>query len=315
MMGSYRRRYYVMGILSGLIFFIQQEEALMLVPFFLYAYMRKRDNVPVRGRILGSAAGALLVTVPIILYFALHRSLISFWRDAFGFNFGWYTTALKSSMGDHLRRVKQVLDAGNYEVPFLVAMTLGIGALAWFRSSNRWLILASLASVILSIIPEFMGGRGGMGGFRHYYLPLSASLCILLFVVFVFTEEPFLQGRKAIGIFGILVCISPGYTFLQHITHLTPRNENSLVASPELNYLRQHPPGDYQLYAFGDHNYICAYNEFRILAPSVWVYHFWRLYADWDKDYAILHSIEQDLLRHRTTYIIDCSRNPAQSMI
>ncbi|MBN9379632.1 MAG: hypothetical protein J0H74_02625 [Chitinophagaceae bacterium] len=311
MMGENRWRYYALGILSGLIFFIQQEGALPLVPFFIYAFMRKGDNVSVRGRIFGSVTGGLIITLPIILYFAFHHALGPFLRDAFGFNFGWYTTAIPSSFGDHLRRAKQVLDKGNYEVPTLVAMTLGIGALVWFRSSNQRLILASLAGVILSISAEFMGGHGVMGGFTHYYLPLSASLSILLFTVFAFVEEPFLQGRKVIGIFGILVCTSLCYTFLQHITHLTPRRENNVVISPELNYLRQHPPGDYQLYAFGDHNYICAYNEFGIQAPSTWVYHFWRLYKDWDKDYAILHSIEQDLLRHQTAYIIDCSRNPA----
>ena len=313
LMGEQRWRYYLLGFLAGLIFFFQQDQVLVLFPFFLYAFIRKKDNVSLLHRILDPAAGALLVAVPVILYFAWHRSLAPFWRDAFGFNFGWYTSTFKESFGDHLRRVKQFLDEGNYEVPFLVAVTLGISGLV-FRGSNKWLTGACLAALALSMSAEFMGGRGGMGIFYYYYLPLSASICILLFAVFVFTEEPFLRERKAMGIFGVLVCTSISYTFLQHITHLTPRRENKIVASPELRYLRQHPPaGDYQLYEFGNHNYVCAYNEFRILAPSGWIYHhFWHYYENWDKDHAILDSIEQDLLHHRTSYIIDAITDPAE---
>ncbi|MBN9379633.1 MAG: hypothetical protein J0H74_02630 [Chitinophagaceae bacterium] len=319
MMEEGRWRYYVLGILTGLTFFTQQEQVLALAPFFAYAFIRKDDHIPVGQRILGSVSGALLVTLPIILYFAFHHALEPFFRDAFGFNFGWYTTAIKSSFGDHLRRIKLVLDAGNYELPFLVAMTLGIGALVWFRSNSKWLIATSLAAVVLSISPEFMGSRGWIGGafaFYYYYIPLSASLSILLFSVFAFTEEPFLREKKAQGIFGILVCTSLCYTTLQHDTHLTPKKKHAVIASPPLNYLRQHPPGDYQLYELGNPGYVYAYNEFRILAPSKWVYHhFWETYKDWDKDQAILRSIEEDLLRHQTTYVIDFNTERAPSFL
>jgi hypothetical protein len=75
-----------------------------------------------------------------------------------------------------------------------------------------------------------------------------------------------------------------------------------------MQYLRQHRPGDYQYYNFVNIIFDHAYNEFDILAPSPWVYqHFWKLFTQWDEDHAILHSIGQDLLRHRTTYIMDNS--------
>ncbi|MBN9379631.1 MAG: hypothetical protein J0H74_02620 [Chitinophagaceae bacterium] len=311
MMGTHRWRYYLMGFLAAFTFFLQQEEIFALLPFLIYGSFRKENNVSPRHRILGLAVGGLSVATPIVLYFALHHALEPFWRDAFGFNFGVYTSTFKDSFGDHLRRAKRVLDKGNYEVPALVVMTLGIASLM-FRGGNKRLMLAALVTVPLSIIPAFMGGRGGMGDFYDYYLPLSASLSILLFVVFAFTEEPFLQAKKAQGIFGILVCTSLSYTALQHLTHMTPQKKHPVVASPELKYLRQHPPGDYQLYEFGDHEYVYAYNEFRILAPSRWVYHhLWALFDNWDKDKSILHGIEQDLVRHRTTYVIDCTGNPA----
>jgi hypothetical protein len=309
--GRHRWRYYLLGFIAAFTFFLQQEELFALLPFLVYAFMRRENKISPGRRIMELAAGGFLVTAPVILYFAWHHALAPFWKDAFGFNFGVYTSTFSESLGGHLKRAKRVLDAGNYEVPALVIMTLGIASLA-FRNSNKRLVLAALATVPLSIFPAFMGGRGGMGDFHDYYLPLSASLSILLFVVFAFTEESFLRERKAQGIFSILVCTSLSYTFIQHITHLTPVKKHPVVSSPELAYLRQHPPGDYQLYEFGDHEYVYAYNEFRILAPSVWVYHhLWALFDNWDSDRSILHSIEQDLLRHRTTYIIDCTGNPA----
>ena len=311
MMGTHRLRWYVLGVLMASTFFLQQEQVLAFVPLLIYVLFGRSTDKTFGRRIMELAAGGVIVTVPIILYFALHHALQPFWRDAFGFNFGWYTTTFKETFGDHIKRVKRVLDLGNFEVPTLVILTLGISSLV-FRHSNRRLLLAVLAAVPLSIIPAFMGGRGGMGDFHDYYLPLSASLSILLLTVFAFTEEPFLHTGKAQLLFGILVCTSLSYTFLQHITHLTPTRKNQIVDSPELNYLRQHPPGDYQLYEFGDHQYLCAYNEFRIQAPSIWVYHhLWALFDKWDEDHAILRSIQDDLLRHKTMYIIDCSPNPA----
>jgi hypothetical protein len=77
------------------------------------------------------------------------------------------------------------------------------------------------------------------------------------------------------------------------------------MITPEANYLRQHRPGDYQLYVLMDNEYSYVYNEFEILAPSRWIYqHFWTWYERWDPDQAILRSIGADLLRHHTTYII-----------
>jgi len=311
MMGEGRWRYYVMGLLASFTFFLQQEQVLAFLPFLVYSFFRRGDGVLPGRRIMEFVAGGLLVLAPILLYFGWHHALADLWRDAFGFNFGWYTTTLRETFGEHLKRAKRVLDAGNYEVAVLVVLVLGIVSLL-SRHGNKRLLLASLAAVPLSIIPAFMGGRGVLGDFYDYYLPLSASVSILLFTVFAYTEEPFLQAGKLQVLFGILACTSLAYTFLQHITHLSPKRAHPVVDSPELNYLRAHRPGNYQLYQFGDHRYVCAYNEFRILAPSRWIYHnFWTVYDNWDRDHAILRSIEEDLLRHRTTYVIDCSTDPA----
>jgi hypothetical protein len=310
LLGKYRYRYFLMGLLSALIFFMQQDQVLALVPFFIYAFLPREDTLPVFTRILWTATGFLTVTIPVVGYFVIHGSLVYFWQDAFLFNMGWYTNTLKESFREHLRKLRVTLDKGNYEVPFMVAITLGVCSL-FFRTKRKGLIFACGVAVVFSVIPEFLGGRDripiidGMG-FTHYFLPLSASLCCLLFLVFAFTEEPSLQGRKAHAIFGILLCTSLLYSAVQHGTHLVPTKEDDAVTNPEMDYLRQHRPGAYQLFVFGNTNATYAYNEFNIPAPSKWIYqHFYALYDNWDQDHSILFSIEQDLLRHGTIYILD----------
>lgn len=314
LMDKHRYRYFFMGLVAGLTFFMQQDQVLALLPLFLYAFLA-RGTTSVPSRILHVAAGFGAVTLPILLYFAWSHSLGYFWHDAFVFNFTWYTTTLKESFWDHFRKLKVLLDQGNYEVPFMVAMTLGICTL-FFRNTNKRLVLLSLAAVLLSISTEFMGGRdivpniNGME-FTHYILPLSASLPILLFSVFAFTSEPAIRDVRARAVFGILLCASLSYTALQHATHLIPLKEDTIIASPIMVYLRQHRPADYQLYVFGHGGYVYAYNELGIIGPSKWVYqHFYVLYEKWDRDNSILHSIADDLQRHQTTYVIDFTERP-----
>lgn len=319
--GGGRYRFFWLGLIAGVTFFIQQDQVFPLLPFFGYAFWEENDRSGLPARLAQTAGGFLSVTLPVVLYFAAHRAIGDLWRDAFRFNFTWYTTTLKESFGDHLRKLKLVLDQGNYEVPFMVAMTLGLFAL-FTRNSNKRLLLAALAAAALSIIPEFIGGRDIVPAithmtFTHYFLPLSASLPILLFCVFAFTGEPALQGWKTQGIYGILICTSLFYTNLRHAAHLDPIKEDETVSSWETNYILNQKPGDYQLYVMGSTDYIYIYNELGIIGPSRWVYqHFWRLYENWDSDHVLLSSILQDLTRHHTTYIFDMTtadwfRDPA----
>jgi hypothetical protein len=311
LMGKHRHRYFLLGVLSSLIFFMQQDQVFALIPFFLFALLPDQDTLPFWSRVLRTALGFMAIALPIILFFALHGSLANFWQDAYLFNMTWYTTTLKESFGDHLRKLKTIFDNGNYEMPVLVAFTLGVCA-CFFPGRNKRLIVAALAAALLSLIPEFMGGRDilpnihGMS-FTHYVLPLSATLPILLFCVFAFTDEPVLQGWKAQGIFGFLACISLTHIALHRAAHPLPERDEP--DSPIRVYLRQHPLKDYQLFNFGDNNYVSLYNEYRILAPSRWIYHhFYYLYEHWDKDHSMLRSIERDLQTHRTKYIIDSPR-------
>jgi hypothetical protein len=305
LLGKYRYRYFLLGFLGTLIFFTQQDQVLPLIPFLIYAVINDRPLL--WTRIAQLAAGALIFTVPLLLYFAVNHSLAYFWEDAFHFNFSVYTTQ-KKSLGDHFRTVKTMLDAGNYELPFLLALVLGLASL-FLQNKKKGLVLASLAALFLTMSPEFMGGRltthGASSNFSYYFLPLSASVCLVLFTVFAFTEDKVLAGRKAQLPYVFLLCSSLGYTALQHGSHLERRNSDPVMNTPELPWLRGQKLKDYQLFVFYNDQYTYFYTELKILAPSRWIYqHFWGIYEQWDTDHKLLESIGQDLLRHRTTYVI-----------
>ncbi len=306
LMEGRRPRYILAGLFAALTFFTQQDQVLLLTPFVFYALMTK-DRRPILYRLAQLAAGFLCVALPLLLYFAFNHALSYFWADAYAFNFSIYIREYKS-VGDHFRTIKRVLDNGNYEFPFMIALVLGITAL-FLPHKKKGLLAAALAALFLSMSSELMGGRltsaRTLSDFAGYFLPLAATVCILLFVVFAFTLEKTIADRTTQLPFALLLCCSLSYTALQHAANLHRRSADPQMNRPELAYLQGQKLQDYQLYVMLDGEYTYFYNALGILSPSPWVYqHFWLWYKQWDPDHHILEGIGRDLLQHHTTYVI-----------
>ncbi|HEY6901829.1 MAG TPA: hypothetical protein VI233_14335, partial [Puia sp.] len=274
-----------LGALTALIFFMQQDQVLPLLPFLVYVLFS-------RPRWLQMLAGSLSVTALILLYFGLNHALTDFWKDAFMFNLDWYTHSLPSA-AERYRAIKSGLHNTDTEMPLIIALALGVAAFK--DSTDKRLLIAALLSTILAFSPQYLSGRSGPA-FVYYYLPLSAAIPILVF----------LSGKKFNALFGFLLCALPLYNALQHASHLSGKNRDIVESIPEFKYLEQQQlHEDYQLYILGDNNWVYAYNKFHILAPTHWIYHqFWEWYDNWDSSHQELEGMVQDLLRHRTKYII-----------
>src|SRR5262249_17313865 len=81
---------------------------------------------------------------------------------------------------------------------------------------------------------------------------------------------------------------------------------NVYMASQESQYLKKQQLKDYDLYIFCNANYVYLYNQYHILSPSKWIYHFfWGWFDKWDADNSILASITADLKQHHTQYVLD----------
>jgi len=315
LIGKSRYRDFLAGLLGGLILFTQQDQVFFLAPFLLFSWMATGPR-SIPGRFLRLAGGFGAVVATVFLYFGITRSIGYLWEDAFQFNLSWYTTQ-GDSPGDHFRTIKRALDEGNYEVPFMIAIALGVGAL-FFRRRRRGIVTAGLTGLLLSFSGEMLGARQPEADFSYYFVALAASVPILLFTVFAFAEDPIVSNAKTQLVFAFLLCCSLTYTALQHATHLVPLSRRPFMQQPALVWLRGHRPADYQLYTVGNTGFVYAYNEFRILSPSRWIYQrFWKWYDRWDANGSTLRSIGDDLLRHRTRYIwmdaveVARFRNPA----
>ena len=308
LVGRSRYAFYWLGLLTAAIFLMQQDQLLPLLPFLAYAFIVKDPAPrPLPGRILQAAGGFLTIAAPILLYFGVHHALTVFWHDAFQFNFTWY--ADKHPFSEEFSAVHSALKATDTGLPLLVSSTLAVTALLLHTKEKKLLATALLATA-LAFGPQLFSARLALKGpdFYYYFLSLCAVLPILIFAIWTSAVDPFLRSRISQAFFGFLLCMPLLYNAVQHGTHLSWHNDKLVTATPEYRFLSSQPLSDNQLYVMANNNWIYAYDQFRILAPSRWVYHhFWSWYPRWDTDHRILLSIGHDLLAHRTRYILDFS--------
>lgn len=302
-MSEHKYKFYLLGLATGMVFFFQQDQVLPLLPFLLYAAFN--NSTPMLPTLLNRgmrlALGFLTITVPIVLYFLLNSSLQYFWEDAFLFNFNWYNE--KEPLLLHAKAIRKTLHNCEFDVIFYGACITGIAALFW-GNKKKWLLICSIAAVLLSFSSELLSGKLIFGlPVGYYFLPLAATVPFLFFIVFAFTEgTPFTQKRQQL-MYGAILSANLCFHLLQYASSLSFKNERWPA---ELQYLKKQQLKDYDLYVFYNSNYVFLYNQFKILSPSKWIYHyFWNWYKNWDADNSKLASITSDLKQHHTQFVLD----------
>jgi hypothetical protein len=191
---------------------------------------------------------------------------------------------------------------------FYTAFTLGISAL-FLKIKNPGLLYAALGALILSFSGEWISGRlSASPAFIYYLLPLSASIPILVYIVFTEAPVSSLRDKTVQLIFSILLSINLLLGTLRYASgfRISSNQEGWYAGLPEIEFLKTQSLHDYDLFVFDDSNLIYLYNYHKILAPSIWIYHyFWNWSAEWDTDQSIFHSILTDLQIHKTRFILD----------
>jgi hypothetical protein len=308
LMGRSRYMFFWLGLLGAATFFMQQEQVLAFLPFFVYGIGTNLSTArQFLLRVTQAAAGSLVIAGPLLLFFAAHHALTACWRDAFLFNMEWY--ADKHPFGELYRSIHVALSTSEVGLVLFISSTLAVTAIL-LRSKKSGLIFVTLVANGLAFAPELISGR--LIGLPFYYLaPFSATLAIQVFTVWTAADHSFLSSRISHAVFGFLVCAPVLYNAIQHAAHLRLDNDKTLRESPEYLFLRRQPLSDYQAYVFGRAEWADLYIDFRILAPTSWIYfHFWTWYPRWDRDRHIFQSIGRDLLAHRTRYVADFSDEP-----
>jgi hypothetical protein len=312
MQGTAKYKFYLMGFLAGIAFWMQQDSMITFAPFILYSLFATA-SFPLSGigkKLLAWSTGFIVVSLPIISYFIFHKSLAYMWSDAFAFNL--HTPGATVGIFEKIKNCKHALHEVEFEMPFYVALTLGTASL-FLKPKKPALLYVSILALFLSFAAELISGRMKPGNsFVYYLLPLAATIPILVYVVFTDTQVFFLQDKRAQLIFSITLSTTLVLGTLRYASGFTfsGNKENKYTITPGLEYLKTQSLSDYQLFVFDDSNFMYLYNYFGILSPSPWIYqYFWSWSPNWDADDRIFHTILTDLRVHKTRFILDCSES------
>ncbi len=310
MQGNAKYKYYLMGLLTGLSFWMQQDSIITLVPFLFFSFYSSEESLPVslRKKVLGMTAGFFTVTIPLILYFYSHGSLSYLWEDAFLFNL--HAPGNHSGIIEKIRNCKHALHEVEFEMPFYTALILAAASL-FLKNRKPVLLRMGILALFLSFSAELLSGRMKPGNsFVYYLLPLAATIPILVYIVFTETQATFLQDKRAQLVFSIMLCITLLLGTVRYASGFRFTGNRYLPGTPGMDYLKTESLSDDQLFVFDDSNSIYLYNYFGILSPTRWIYqYFWSWSNDWDADNKIFYSILADLQVHKTRFIVDCSES------
>jgi len=287
---------------------MQQEQIVILVPFIVYSFwtdMKLNGGDPFRI-VTSFVVGCLILIVPLLFYFVLNTALSDFWNNAFLFNTQWYTTEEKPGLIRQLITLKNYIYDLNLDVVLIGALIMS--GVSWFVGhERRGLLVAGLVAIPLSFISEFLSGKLTIGNATctYYLLPIAATLPFLLFVVFAFTKQQVFQNRLHQLIYSTLFIAGLLMNVAMYVVNYNNYPHHGIANSNEMNYLKTKAVSDYQLYVFNNSNFTYAYNYFKVLPPSSWLYHyFWSWYPNWDEDSKLILDITQKLSVNKTKYII-----------
>ncbi|RYY49357.1 MAG: hypothetical protein EOO06_07415 [Chitinophagaceae bacterium] len=298
------------GVICSLVFFFQQEQVLLLLPFIiasLFQTFKEKDWKGLWHALAHSVAGFFIPAILIFGYFFFNNSLSYFWDAAFVFNFKWYTVqAEKPGFLAQMLALKNLFSQFKLNTVLLVTIALiGLG----FFSPNKmkaWLIAAA-AALPLALVSEWMSGKIAIGDATCYYylVPLAAAIPITVFLVLAYTESSLIRNKVFISFCFLLLTFQLAWTYTAYAANRSKYNYHYMDDAKETVLLDKEKLFDNDLYIWRASDYIFLYNRYRILAPDKWVYHsFWEWYQDWDAADLELRSIIKNLEAKRTKYVI-----------
>lgn len=304
-----RYKYLLLGGLAALTFWMQQDAIITMMPLMIYTLFIQETNAEsIYKRTFLTVTGFVFVSLPVILYFNYNHSLRYLWQDTFLFNIR--LPRQSSSFFAEMKLIKHAIHDTDMDMVFYSSLIAGIAGI-FLKSKKIKLLLAALFTLLFSFIAEFLTGRMRIGpGYMHYLLPLAASIPILLFVISTESEFDFLKNKNSRYVFSSVLTFVLLLGSLRNARNIFSNENNSVLTTgqDDLNFLKSKKLSDYQLYVFDDTYLICLYNQFGILSPSRWNYHFFGYsHYDWDKNPDLMNEIISDLTKHKTTYILDCS--------
>ncbi len=197
-----QKEFFFVGITSGCIFWIKYSMTGFYLGWFLTFLIFALINRQMKNLISGIIAiigGLLLVSIPIIAYFAINSALKDlFWAYFYNnlFRYRNTGTAIFQNIIQGLFSLKTCNNA---------ALWLGFFGIIWMLYKRRWMMCFLHVSSILSTFSTVFGG----GRFFNYYSFIFSVFTVfgICFLIELFTRSAFLLN-KIIGIKNLLAAFS-----------------------------------------------------------------------------------------------------------
>ena len=283
-------KFLIIGILSGLIFFTQQNEILASIPIVIYFFFNKSDNFKgIIFRMIYFGLGLLSIAFLLFLILKSWGNVDDFIDQAFLFNFNAYIPSEDSAI---VRFINFFLAMFKPRMlPLLLLFVLSIGwTLYSFRSITKWQWLL-LAALILQLFSGAMSGRH----YPHYYMML------LPFIVFLFLSkshtEVFNNKRWPLICFALII----GYMIIK-VVFMIKLSKPYPLQSDVHKVVKEKADEPGQFYTF-DKNHLAVNTDLNIIAPSKWLYTQFA-YSAYDPQGGIFDDIIEGFETYKTSFIL-----------
>jgi hypothetical protein len=191
------RHYFIIGILSGILFNIKQTYIDITIAIGLLLLVELIIDKQWRNfsRMVSIGVGFLIPNLIVFLIMLINNAVRDWWNAAFVYNFAY------SDIGP-VERIKALIDIFqvNSQYPFFVfAFVAWIGALIYLivmsfpylmrffmtKRGKLLLLLSSLFFMILVVVGEFISTKPGIGVIQSVVLLLGV-ICLILYLLFSF---------------------------------------------------------------------------------------------------------------------------------
>ena len=207
-------RGYAIGLLCGVIFFTKQNAVGVGIAITLYlvaSRLRSGQVSRLIRELLTLLAGALTVSIVVVIYFAANDALPRFWSAAFLYNFAYSSGGLLAGIKSLVLSPFPLLQTGMLQ---FAIVGYGIALIGWLSGTalvrdHRPLLSIGLIGLPIEFLLIGLSGRS----YAHYTMTLLPILSVFAGLTFwVITDHLSRVGirRSAIGGFtaGILVVLS-----------------------------------------------------------------------------------------------------------
>ena len=283
-------KFLIIGMLSGLIFFTQQNEILASIPIVIYFFFNESKSFKESFlKILYFSLGLIVIAFSLFLILKSWGNVDDFIDQAFLFNFNAYIPSEDSAI---VRFVNFFLAL--FKPRMLPLLLLFVLSISWtlfnFKSITK-LQLVLLAALVLQLFSGAMSGRH----YAHYYMML------LPFIIFLFLSnskaQVFTNKRWPSICFALVI----GYVLIKGVFMMKLSKPYPLHSDVhEVVKEKANEPG--QFYTF-DKNHLAVNADLNIIAPTKWLYTQFA-YSDYDPQGEIFDEIISGLETYKTSFIL-----------